>query len=54
MREIEKAKSLREIALDIMPQVPNFGFWLRGQNVVSPIGEISSIPENLHFPSRYP
>ena len=36
-REMEKAKkSLREIALDIMPQVANFSFWLRGQNVESP------------------
>ena len=34
---MEKAKkSLREIALDIMPQVANFSFWLRGQNVESP------------------
>jgi hypothetical protein len=40
---------------DIMPQVANFGIWLRGKNVVSPtIGEISSIPENVHFPSRNP
>ena len=37
-----------------MPQMANFGFWLRGQNVVSPRGEISSIPENVHFLSRNP
>ena len=30
--------------------------WLlaEGENVVSPIGEISCIPENVHFPSRNP
>ena len=52
---MEKAESLREIALGVIPQMANFfGFWLRSQNVVSPIGEISSIPEDVHFPSRNP
>ena len=33
---------------------PICGFWLSGQNVVSPRGEISSFPENVHFPSKNP
>ena len=51
---MKKTQNIREIALDIMPQVANFGFWLRDQHVVSPIAEISCIPENVHFPSRNP
>ena len=41
----KKAKSLEEIALGApFLRWPIFGFWLRGQNVVSPTGEISSVP----------
>ena len=31
---------------------PILGFWLRDQNVVTPIGEILSSQENVHFPQN--
>ena len=36
------------------PRWPFLGCSLTGQNVVSPIGGIFFIPENVHFPSRNP
>ena len=45
---------VREIVFGVVSRWPIFGFWLRGQNVGSPIVGISSIPENVHFPWRNP
>ena len=50
--EVETAESPGETALEVTPQGANFGF--RGQKVVSPMREILSPAENVHFPSRNP
>ena len=55
---MKQAKILREITVDVVPRVTNFGLlavgptgakvW--GQNVASPTGEIFSNKENVRLP----
>ena len=38
----------------MIPQMVDVALLAEGQNVMSPIGEIFSIPANVHLPSRNP
>ena len=51
---MEEAASLREIVVDVSSRVANFVFLAEGHNVLRPIGENSSVLENVHFPARNP
>ena len=42
---MQEAKSLREIAFDVTPQMANFVSLAEGQDVVSLIGKLFSTPE---------